>query len=281
MNLKQHPVISSVNLLVENLQSTMKFYIDVLGFKVLKETETEATLTADGKTPILTLQQPSDIQKRKRSTGLYHIAFLLPNRSDLADIIHYFIKTQYPLQGASDHHVSEALYLADPEGNGIEIYIDRPTDQWKWDDGQVHMTTVALDIESILREASTEGWKGMPEQTLVGHIHLQVNELQKTKQFYCDLLGFEPVLNYGSQALFISKHRYHHHIGMNTWGSAGAPAPAENSAGLKWFTILVPDEKELQAVKDRLQAAGEYIAEEQGSFITKDPAGIRVRLLVK
>ncbi|MFK4998859.1 VOC family protein [Bacillus sp. N9] len=140
----------------------------------------------------------------------------------MADIVHHFIQKQIPIQGASDHDVSEALYLADPEGNGIEIYVDRSPDAWTWNGDQVYMTTKALDIENLLQDGSATGWKGMPAGTFIGHIHLQVSELAETKQFYCDRMGFEPILNYGSQALFISKHRYHHHIGLNTWNSEGA-----------------------------------------------------------
>ncbi|CAM4183177.1 VOC family protein [Lederbergia lenta] len=280
-NNRQHPVIGTVDLIVENLEHTLAFYINVLGFQVLDQTASSASLTADGKTPLLTLEQPEDVKPRKRTTGLYHIAFLLPDRSDLANIVHYFIQTSAQLQGASDHHVSEALYLSDPEGNGIEIYIDREPNTWKWDGDQVYMTTQALDVEDLLKNASDEGWQGMPTGTIVGHIHLQVAELEKTKEFYCEGLGFDAVLNYGSQALFVSKERYHHHIGLNIWNSGGAPAPAKNSAGLKWFTIIFPNNAIMSEAVNRLRKINAWISESDGEVTIKDPSGIYIRLITE
>lgn len=271
-------VIGNVVLTVQNLETMLAFYKD-LGFQVLEQSENKASITADGKTVLLTLEQPIDaIPRQPHTTGLFHIAFLLPNRSDLADIIHYFIQSRFPLEGASDHHVSEALYLSDPEGNGIEIYIDRAPEEWKWQDDQVYMTTQALDVEDLLKTSSGAGWQGMPEKTVVGHVHLQVSELQKTKEFYCKGLGFDPVLNYGSQALFISKDRYHHHIGLNTWNSAGAKAPAENSAGLKYFTIVLPTDEERRKVLSQLEEINAWVTEKDGEIITRDPSGIHIHL---
>lgn len=276
-----HPVIGEVNLIVQNLDRTLEFYKNVLGFQVLEQTNEMASLTADGKSVLVRLEQVENVNPRQRTTGLYHIAFLLPNRSDLADIVHHFISTRQQLQGASDHHVSEALYLADPEGNGIEIYIDRAPELWKWDGDQVYMTTQALDIEDLLKDASEAGWKGMPEGTVNGHIHLQVSELQKTKEFYCEGLGFDLMLNYGSQALFIAKEKYHHHIGLNTWNSAGAPAPAENSAGLKSFTIILPNEEAMKQTVQNLEKLHAMVSKADGKVITKDPSGIHIQLTTK
>ncbi|MBS4177903.1 VOC family protein [Lederbergia citrea] len=282
MQSHSHSIIGQVVLKVQNLESTVAFYKDLLGFQIIEQTDNKAALSADGKTALLILEKRDDATPRQpQTTGLYHIAFLLPNRSDLADIVNHFIQTRTQLQGASDHHVSEALYLADPEGNGIEIYIDRAPEEWKWEGDQVYMTTQALDIESLLGDASDAGWKGMPEDTIIGHIHLQVSELQKTRQFYCEGLGFDPVLNYGSQALFISKDRYHHHIGLNTWNSAGGQAPAENSAGLKWFSIVVRDEDEKRKVVNQLEKINAWMSEENGEIITKDPSGIYIKLTTK
>ena len=276
-----HPVIGQVDLIVEDLERILPFYIDVLGLQVVEQTDRTASLAADGKTTLLTLEQPDNVKPRKPgTTGLFHIAFLLPHRSDLANLVHHFIQTRYQLQGASDHHVSEALYLADPEGNDIEIYIDRAPEVWKWDGDQVHMTTEALDVENLLKDASETGWTGMPDQTIIGHIHLQVSDLKKAQEFYCNGLGFDLVLNYGSQAAFISKDRYHHDIGLNTWNSAGASAPDENSAGLKLYTILLPNEEAKQQVIRQLEKLEAWMKVEDGKVITRDPSGIHIQLQV-
>lgn len=186
---------------------------------------------------------------------MYHFALLLPSRNDLARILRHFIQIRYPLQGASDHLVSEAIYLADPDGNGIEIYSDRPSAAWNWENGEVEMATVPLDAENLLAEGDGEAWTGLPSNTLMGHIHLHVSELQKTEEFYIQGLGFNIVNRYGRQALFISTGGYHHHIGLNTWNGVGAPAPLENSVGLKRFSLVLPNKEtrksDRAAAKDR------------------------------
>ncbi|MBS4200869.1 VOC family protein [Bacillus sp. FJAT-49732] len=278
----QPSVIKQAVLTVKDLDRTVEFYEKVLGFKVIERTNEKASISTDGETALLVLEQRKDATPRDpRTTGLYHIAFLLPHRSHLADIVNYFIQTRYPLQGASDHHVSEALYLADPEGNGIEIYIDRDPDNWIWQKDQVYMTTVALDIENLLQEATETGWKGMPEKTIIGHIHLQVAELEETREYYCDGLGFDLVLRYGGQALFISKNKYHHHIGLNTWNSKGAPAPEENTTGLKYFTIALLNDEAKQNVIKQLEKISASFSEKDGRIITKDPSGIEIVLEVE
>ncbi|GAC42012.1 VOC family protein [Paenibacillus popilliae] len=274
-----HTYVGHVLLAVESLERSLLFYCDILGFKVLEQSCTSTVLTADGITPLVTLEQPDSIQPRNlRKTGLYHIAFLLPSRSELADILQYFIQIGYPLQGASDHDVSEALYLADPEGNGIEIYADRSPDTWSWKGGQVGMATVALQADSLLHEATGRSWTAMPSGTIIGHIHLQVSELEKTEEFYCMGLGFEPVARYGRQALFISSGKYHHHIGLNTWHSAGAPAPDIDSAGLKWFILVLPDEETRKQTVERLRQLHAPVEEEAGKVRTVDPNGIHLIL---
>ncbi|MBS4196038.1 VOC family protein [Lederbergia citri] len=277
----QPSVIKQAVLTVQNLERSVDFYEKVLGFKVIERTNEKASISADGKTALLSLEQRKDATPRDpRTSGLYHIAFLMPNRSHLADIVHYFIQTRYPLQGASDHHVSEALYLADPEGNGIEIYIDRDPEKWIWQGDQVYMTTEPLDVENLLQEATETGWKGMPEKTIIGHIHLQVAELEKTREFYYDGLGFDLILRYGSQALFMSKNKYHHHIGLNTWNSKGVAAPSENSTGLKYFTIALPNNEEKQKIMEQLKKINAPMTEENGKILTTDPSGINIVLEV-
>jgi catechol 2,3-dioxygenase len=281
MSFHQPPVtfVSQVNIKVQSLERSLAFYQEVIGFKVYEKTDKSAKLTADGKTVLLSLEQPSDVvPKRGRTTGLYHFALLLPDRVDLAKILKHFLQTGYPLQGASDHLVSEALYLADPDGNGIEIYTDRPASKWEWNDQHVVMATEALDAENLLAEGMEQNWNGLPAGTVMGHIHLHVAELVKTEEFYTKGLGFEVVSRYGPQALFISSGKYHHHIGLNTWNGVGAPTPPANSVGLDSFSLVLPDETSLKETVARLKEIGAEVSEENGMSITVDPSGNRIKL---
>lgn len=283
MNFHREPnvFVSHVHLKVADLQRSLLFYQQIIGFQVIEQTEKKAILSADGKTPLVTIEQPENIRpKQPRTTGLYHFALLLPSRSDLAKVIEHFIKIGYPLQGASDHLVSEALYLADPDGNGIEIYADRPASTWKWNSDEVVMSTERLDIESILAEGDGKPWNGLPAATLMGHVHLHVSELHKAEEFYCKGLGFDIVTRYGGQALFISTGRYHHHIGLNTWNGVGAPAPSEDSVGLKNYTLVYPNEEAREHTVANLNKFGAAVIRENGQLMTEDPSGNRIILSI-
>ncbi|MGC4377545.1 VOC family protein [Fictibacillus sp. Mic-4] len=280
MNFHRAPntFVGQVYLKVANLERSLAFYQKVIGFKVLQQAERKAVLTTDGKTALLTIEQPENvIPKQPRTTGLYHFALLLPERSDLANALNHLINTGYPLQGASDHLVSEAIYLADPDGNGIEIYADRPSSKWNWKNSEVIMATEPLNAENLLSEGIGE-WKGLPAGTIMGHIHLHVSDLSKAEEFYCKALGFNVVSRYGSHALFISTGSYHHHIGLNTWNGVGAPAPLENSVGLKCFNLVYPSLEARAGAIERLEAIGAPVEEENGSCLTEDPSGNRIRL---
>ncbi|WP_110111855.1 VOC family protein [Bacillus sp. CGMCC 1.16541] len=273
--------VKSVTIKVQNVKQSITFYQELIGLKVLKETERTAHLTADGTTILLSIEQPDHvIPKQPRTTGLYHFALLLPSRADLGDMLKHLIQSGYPLQGASDHLVSEAIYLADPDGNGIEIYTDREASEWEWNNGEVLMATEPLHVESVLSEGQADSWSGLPARTLMGHIHLHVSELKKTKEFYTKGLGFELVNQYGTQALFISSGNYHHHIGLNTWNGIGAPTPSENSVGLKSFTLMYPSEETRANVVNNVRKIGATVSKETNSFVTTDPSGNRIYLNV-
>jgi catechol 2,3-dioxygenase len=271
---KPHIYVSQVDLKVEDLERSLSFYQDMIGFKILNKTNEKAILSADGIKPLLSIEQPKDVKpKQPRTTGLYHYALLLPNRAELGKVIQHMINSSYPIQGASDHLVSEALYLADPDGNGIEIYADRPSSTWKWENEEVIMTTDRLDIEGLIQEANGEKWEGLPKATIMGHIHLHVSELQETYEFYCKGLGFNLVNRFGNQALFISTGGYHHHIGLNTWNGVGAPPPSNESVGLKRFTLVFPNEESRTNIIRQLSDIGTVFYEEDGLVLTKDPSG--------
>ncbi|WP_312876209.1 VOC family protein [Paenibacillus alginolyticus] len=180
--------------------------------------------------------------KEPRRSGLYHYAILVPDRKELAKVIQHFIDIKYPLQGISDHLVSEALYLADPDGNGIEIYVDRPSEDWEWIGEQITMSTEQVNLRSLLSEANGERFTGLSSDTIMGHIHLHVSDLAKAAEFYIQGLGFKVVYQISNQALFISTGGYHHHIGLNIWNGKGVQAPSRNSVGLKFYTIVFTDE---------------------------------------
>ncbi|MBB6285132.1 VOC family protein [Geobacillus subterraneus] len=273
--------VSQVNIKVENIERSIAFYEQVIGFQVLGRTDRTASFTADGQTVLLFIEQPDNvIPKRGRTTGLYHFAILLPARADLGRVLNHLLRIGYPLQGGADHWVSEAVYLADPDGNGIELYVDRPFSTWRWEKGEVAMSTEPLDVESLIAAGKGEAWHGLPKETLIGHIHLHVSELKRAEQFYTEGLGFDVVNRYGHQALFLSTGKYHHHIGLNTWNGVGAPMPPANSVGLDSFTMMLPDEETKEKVAVQLMKIGASVAEENGSLVTADPSGNRIVLRV-
>ena len=274
---------SHVQLKVSDLERSVEYYTAIIGFQVLNQTEDTAYLTVDGTSSLISLVEVRNAASPQGFTGLYHFALLLPTRKDLGNIVQHFIQHNVRI-GAADHDVSEALYLNDPDGNGIEIYIDRPEQEWTWmHDGHVHMTTEQLDFQPILAEAD-DNWIGLPAGTVMGHIHLSVSDLSKTEDFYTNVLDYQVVCRYGGQALFISTGNYHHHIGLNTWQSNGRPALPDHAAGLKSYTVVLKDEAYAVSVRDRLQAAGmlvEHYAEGplyggKQLFSTVDPNGIRI-----
>ncbi|UFU01345.1 VOC family protein [Radiobacillus kanasensis] len=278
---KPSTFVGHVKIKVEDLERSLHFYQEVIGFKLLEQTKTTAKLTTDGEASVLSIEQPEEVvPKEGRTTGLYHFALLLPERSDLANIVFHFIEKGVRI-GSSDHLVSEALYLSDPDGNGIEIYIDRDPSVWNWNKGEVAMTVDPLNFEDLLTSGNQEEpWKGLPAGTVMGHIHLHVSELEKTEEFYTKGLGFEVVSRFGAQALFISTGKYHHHIGLNTWNGVGAPSPSDRSVGLDFFTLIYPDEEARDKVTDDLIKIGATVTEEKGIFVTSDPSGNRIYLKV-
>ncbi|MED4876316.1 VOC family protein [Anoxybacillus geothermalis] len=283
MNFHRKPAtfVSQVSIKVENIERSIDFYEQVIGFKVWKKTDRQALFTADGQTVLLSVEQPENvIPKQGRTTGLYHFALLLPTRADLGKVLGHLLRIGYPLQGGADHWVSEAIYLADPDGNGIELYADKPSSTWRWANGEVAMSTEPLDVKGLLAEGKEEAWHGLPRGTLIGHIHLHVSELRQAEQFYTKGLGFDVVNRYGGQALFLSTGKYHHHIGLNTWNGVGAPMPPANSVGLESFTLMLPDEAAKEKVAAGLREVGASVKEENGVLMTWDPSGNRILLQI-
>lgn len=274
--------IGFVTLTISDMNRSVAFYQRVLGFQVLKRTEHTTILGPSRNEPLLVLVEQVDAQpKPYSSTGLYHFAILVPTREDLARSLLNLAETRYPLSGASDHAVSEALYLSDPDENGIEIYRDRPRSEWTWRNRQVQMVTEPIDLEGLLAEAERDDrpFEGLKPQTRIGHMHLQVADLRQAEEFYHDILGFDVMQKFPG-ALFVSAGAYHHHIGLNTWNSRGALRPPANSAGLRYFTIALPDESELARVVSRLEAASVPFEPRAGNIALSDPWGNGILLTV-
>ena len=231
--------IGCVSLTVRSLERSVAFYRDVLGFRVGKLTDVEAALSADGTRTLVELHERADaVLRPRRCTGLFHFAILVPDRGALGRSVRHLDEQGWPLTGVADHLVSEALYLNDPDGLGIEIYRDRPRETWQRVNGQIAMATDPLDLQSVANEPGAElPWMGLEAGTVIGHVHLHVSSLVEAERLYCGIVGFEPMVRTYPGALFVAAGGYHHHLGLNTWMGEGAPPPPENAVGLRWFSV--------------------------------------------
>jgi catechol 2,3-dioxygenase len=276
-----------VGLTVSSLERSLRFYEQLIGLAPAEQPDGSVLLGGAARLPpLLSLVGDSAAMPRDpRQTGLFHFAILVPTRRDLAVALVRLSQGGWRLEGASDHLVSEALYLSDPDGNGIEIYRDRDRSHWRHDDdGQLRMATLPLDLESLLgelRDAPVDPVADarMPEATRIGHVHLQVAELEQTEAFYAGVLGFDVSVRGYPGALFVAAGGYHHHIGLNTWNSRGGARPAAGSVGLCAYELRLPDAAALAAVLARVAAAG--IATESargGATLVRDPSGNGVLL---
>jgi catechol 2,3-dioxygenase len=265
--------IGFTTLTIANLDRSLTFYKEVLGFQVLKHDGQMAVLGATENQPLLVLVEQANASPKPHSTtGLYHFAILVPSRADLGRSLARLAEMGYRLDGASDHLVSEALYLSDPDGNGIEIYRDRPRSEWHWRSNQIQMATERLDLKGVLRAAEDDAqpWNGLAPQTTIGHMHLQIADIRQGEAFYHGILGFDITVALPG-ALFLSAGGYHHHIGLNTWNSRGAPRPPANSAGLRYFTITLKDKGEQEKVVARLKATKVPFEEHNDAIALHDP----------
>ena len=275
--------IGAVELTASDLGRSRRFYEDVLGLRGSELADGCLALGAPDREGALVVLRgdPAAPARNSRTTGLFHLAILVPSRVELARSLARLAAERWPLDGASDHLVSEALYLSDPDGNGIEIYRDLPRSDWHRHDGQIEMATLPLDLRALLAELPGAPVPDHPVSpaTQIGHIHLQVSDLESAESFYCGVLGFDVTLRSYPGALFISAGGYHHHIGLNTWHSRGAPPPPPGTVGLRHFEVVLPDDAALLRVLERVRGAG--LATEsgaEGSTFAHDPFGNGIRL---
>ncbi|MFI5416610.1 MAG: VOC family protein [Nitrososphaerales archaeon] len=276
--------IGQVHLRVSDIERSVQFYESILGLKQITGSTEKALLSPNGKTPYLVALTKSkkelDFSQRKR-LGLYHFAILLPERKHLAD---FFIHLQehrddVKIDGFADHSVSEAIYVRDPDYNGIEIYRDRPRSEWVWNENTVHMVTEPLQFEELLKE-STGNWSNMPDNTTIGHVHLHIANIPKAEKFYSEILGFSKTAAFPGAAFF-GAGGYHHHIAVNTWLGENALQVSKDLPGLDYFTIELPDSDSLQNTIKNLSDNDITIKENSIGKFVLDPDQIRIQIYSK
>src|SRR4051794_6044079 len=262
--------MGAVHLTVSDLARSLDYYERVVGLQVHGRDNGTARLGTGGDDLLVLYEEPG-AEPAPRNTGLFHFALLLPSRHNLARWLARAIKQEVRFEGLSDHLVSEAIYLRDPDWHGIEIYRDRPRSEWERDGGFVKMATLPLDVQGVL--SALDGGEGeferLPLETTMGHVHLQVADIAAAEAFYTEQLGFDVQARYGDQASFLSAGGYHHHLGGNVWNSRGAAPPPPGSAALRHFTVLLPDDDELERVAARMPDA---VRDPAGGVAVKDPA---------
>lgn len=269
-----------VVLKVVDLKRSLTFYQNIMGLKVREELMDGYVLSADGIIPLVTIiSGPNLTPKLPSRTGLYHFAVLLPDRISLGLFLKNLMDENYPLTGGSHHGVSEAIYLQDPDDNGIEVYTDTPSESWDYTDTGLTMVTKPLDYNGLLALGNGKKWTGTPVNTILGHIHLHVGDLDKAYDFY-HTLGFDITQKLRQQAYFVSTGDYHHHIGFNIWNGKEADPLPETSAGLKYLTLKFPTKTALRHSVERLTEAGYEVVEKKDMVWAQDPSGNRIRFVV-
>lgn len=269
--------MGAVNLTVADLSRSRAFYETALGLRMREADDGALAFGVPGGVELVRLYgDPSAPALDRRATGLYHLAILFPARLDLAHALARLAEARWSLDGVADHLVSEALYLSDPDGNGIELYRDRPREEWQHVDGQLQMATLPLDLRDLADELSAAAGPQAtaPAGTVMGHVHLQVASIPEAEAFYHGVLGFDVTTRGYPGALFVSAGGYHHHLGLNTWHSAGSGPAAADAVGLRSYEVVLPDRTELDRVLDRVRSAGlslEPLSER--SAAVRDPSG--------
>jgi catechol 2,3-dioxygenase len=271
--------LGRVRLQIANLERSLAYYDRVLGLRVLEQSASSAILGAhDDGAPLLELRErpgATPVPRRGR-LGLYHFAILLPDRAALGRFVaHLSSIGQYA--GMSDHLVSEAVYLTDPDGLGIEVYADRPRSSWQIQGRSIAISTLPLDAQNLVRAGGNERWAGTPRGTRIGHVHLRVGDLDRAAAFYHTGLGFDRVVLDLPGALFLSAGGYHHHLGTNTWAAGAAPATDDDARLLEW-TVELPSRKDVDEAARSLAGAGFDITQDGGDAVSADPWGTKVRI---
>ncbi|MEK4563665.1 VOC family protein [Alkalihalobacillus sp. FSL R5-0424] len=280
MSIHPETTLGHVRLRVSNLEQSIQFYKEVIGFPIAQIEGKVAYLKVEEGDTLLVLEEiPNAARLPERSAaGLYHVAILLPDRPSLASILYHFADKRIQI-GQADHLVSEALYLADPDGNGLEIYRDRDRSVWEVEqNGDYKMASDPINIESLIQEAEEHSWKGLPQGTIIGHVHMHVANLEETEAFYRDVIGFETVGDYRAmRAKFMAAGRYHHHLGFNIWAGQSVRPTPDTAVGMSYYTVKLVDDLEREQLVGRLQKANHPFKKESSIIWVVDPSGMNVR----
>jgi len=271
--------LGRVRLQIADLDRSVAWYTTVLGLTVLERTATDAALAPQGESrPLIELHETRGVRPmpRRGLLGLYHYALLLPDRASLGRFISH-LNERGLRAGMSDHFVSEAVYIDDPDGLGIEIYADRPRASWRHSERQLTMATEPLDVPSVVAEAHGRPWTGMPPGTVVGHVHLYVGDIEQAAAFYHDVVGFDKIVWNYPGALFMSAGGYHHHLGTNIWAAKSPPATDADARLLEW-EIVVPSVTDVEAVRRSVESANVLLTSESNGVVVRDPWGTAVRI---
>jgi catechol 2,3-dioxygenase len=273
--------VGLVHLRVADFPACLSFYCALLGLGVVRRLGNVVHLGAsENGLPMLVLEERRGMRRSHPvAAGLYHAAILMPNRPALGGVVRRLIGQRYPLSGAADHGVSEAVYLSDPEGNGLELYADKPRERWKRNLDEIEMTTLPLDLDELVESASSAGdgvSARVPAGTRLGHIHLRVQDLGSSEWFYSDLVGFEVTTRAYGGALFLAAGDYHHHIGVNVWAGTHIRRAPEEGPGLAAYQITVGRPEALRALRTRLGETGLKLRPAESGFGLLDPSGITV-----
>jgi catechol 2,3-dioxygenase len=265
--------VGAIHLTVADLDRSLDYYRRAVGLQEHGREDGHARLGAGGEDLLVLYEEPG-AKPAPQHTGLFHFALLVPSRVDLARWLVHAAEEQVALSGMSDHLVSEAIYLRDPDWHGIEIYRDRPRDTWtRASDGSLNMGTEALDLHDLMTaHDSSRPFERMPDGTVMGHIHLQVAHLPEARRFYADLLGLDVMVEIPGQASFLSSAGYHHHLGMNTWAGVGAPPAPADQARLRRAALEVDGEDELDRIEARLADAGAEPVRDGNRLLVEDPS---------
>jgi catechol 2,3-dioxygenase len=272
--------IGAVALTVRDLEPMATFYRDLLGLTVQERSDTHVWLGVGDATIVALEHRPQAKPDDVREAGLYHTAFLMPTRADLARWLIHVVRARVPLTRASDHAVSEAIYLDDPECNGLEVYSDRPPELWHREDSQIRMTTDPLDLNDLAAAAAGQDWHGAPGGLRVGHVHLRVGDVGQAEAFYRGVVGLDLTRRRNDGAAFMSSGGYHHHVAGNVWHSKGAGQRDPARAGLAWFELELADGSTAAALRGRLHAAGLAVEDDGVGYTVADPWGTRIRFLL-
>jgi catechol 2,3-dioxygenase len=271
--------LGPVRLQIRDLERSIAFYTRVLGLEARVVDGSAVTLHAEREEePLIELVADAATRPVRAHSrlGLYHYAIVLPDRAALGRFLEHIVRTGTRI-GASDHLVSEAIYLSDPDGLGIEVYADRPRSAWRWTGGQLAMATEPLDTDAVIAAARGETWTAMPRGTRMGHVHLHVGDLDSASRFYHGALGFDRIVWGYPGALFLSAGGYHHHLGVNTWARGASPAGPDDARLLEW-RIVLPSPDDARAVADRLASQGFDAVRDGAGWIAADPWGTPLRL---